>query len=90
MIPLTNNKLILNWHRIFNTNQLFGFLSKKFKSNINSESDINEILKEYKNLNIIIWHSDTFLKDEIISKHDEIIQLLKKYGTIKQTWKIKR
>lgn len=89
MIQLPSNKLILNWHRIFNMNQLFGFFSKKFKSEVKSESDIEEILKGHENLNIAIRHSDTFLKDETLDKHDEIIELLEKYGIVKQTWKKK-
>lgn len=89
MIQLTNNKLILNWHRIFNMDQLFEFFSKKFKSEVNSESDIENILKDYKNLNIAVRHADTFLKDESKNKHDEIIKILKKHGKVKQTWKIK-
>ena len=65
--------------------QLFEFFSKKFKSEINSESDIEDILKNYKDLNIAVRHADTFLKDETTKKHDEIIKLLEKYGTVKQT-----
>ena len=87
MIPLTNDKLILNWHRIFNMNQLFEFFSKKFKSEIKSKSEIESTLKNYENLNVAVWHADTFLKDETTTKHDEIIKLLEKYGTVKQTWK---
>ena len=90
MIVLTNNKLILNWHRIFNINQLLEFFSKKFKCDVRSESEIEEILEDYKNLNIAIWHSDTFLKDENQEKHDEVVKLLEKYWTVKQTWKIKK
>ena len=89
MIQLTNNKLILNWHRIFNMNQLFEFFSKKFKSEINSEFDIETILKNYENLNIAIRHSDTFLKEESLDKRDEIIELLEKHGIVKQTGKKK-
>ena len=89
MFQLTNNKLILNWHRIFNINQLFEFFSKKFKSEVKSESDIENILKNYKGLNIAVRHADTFLKDESQNKHDEIIKLLEKYGIVKQTWKLK-
>ena len=85
MITVPNNKLILNWHRIFNINQLFQSFSKKFKREINSESDIEELLKDYK-----VRHADTFLKDEKQDKHDEIIKLLEKYWTVKQTWKIKK
>ena len=70
-------------------NQLFEFFSKKFKSEIDSESDIEDILKNYKDLNIAVRHADTFLKDETTKKHDEIIKLLEKYGTVKQTWKLK-
>jgi len=90
MVWLQNNKLILNWHRIFNMNQLFEFFSKKFKCNVNSESDIWEILKNYNNLNITIWHADTFLIEETKSKHDKIINLLSEYWMVKQTWKIKK
>ena len=89
MITLTNNKIILNWHRILDMNQLFEFFSKKFKSEVKLKSDIENILKDYENLNIAIRHSDTFLKDETRNKHDEIIKLLEKYGTVKQTWKKK-
>jgi len=90
MILLPNNKLILNWHRIFDKNQLFVFFSKKFKLEINSESKIEEILKMYENLNIAIWHSDAFLSDETNEIKLEIIELLKKHWTVKQTWKIKK
>lgn len=90
MDQLPNNRLILNWHRIFNVKQLFEFFSKKFKSEVNTIQEIEKILQNYKWLNIAIWHSDTFLKDETLEKHDEIIKLLKKYWTVKQTWKIKK
>ena len=66
-------------------NQLFEFFSKKFKSEVKSESDIETILKGYENLNIAIRHADTFLRDETLDKHDEIIELLEKCGTLKQT-----
>ena len=90
MDQLPNNRLILNWHRIFNVKQLFEFFSKKFKSEVNTILEIEKILKNYDWLNIAIWHSDTFLKDETIKKHDEILKLLEKYWTVKQTWKIKK
>lgn len=90
MITLPNNKLILNWHRILNINQLLEFFSRKFKSQINLESDIEKILINYENLNIAIRHADTFLRDEKQDKHDEIIKILEKYGEVKQTWKIKK
>jgi len=89
MIQLPSNKLILNWHRIFNMNQLFEFFSKKFKFEVKSESDIEGILKCYENLNIAIRHADTFLKDETLDTRDKIIELLEKYGIVKQTWKKK-
>ena len=66
-------------------NQLFEFFSKKFKSEIKSESEIENVLKNYKGLNIAIRHADTFLKDETTAKYDEIVKLLEKYGTVKQT-----
>ena len=89
MPHIPNNKLILNWHRILDMNQLFEFFSKKFKSEINSEFDIETILKNYENLNIAIRHSDTFLKEESLDKRDEIIELLEKHGIVKQTGKKK-
>ena len=89
MIELPNNKLILNWHRILDMNQLFEFFSKKFKSEIKSESDIENISKDYENLNIAVRHADTFLKDENLDKHDEIIELLGKFGIVKETGKKK-
>ena len=66
-------------------NQLFEFFAKKFKSEVKSESDIENILKNYENLSIAVRHSDTFLKDETTVRHDEILKLLEKYGTVKQT-----
>jgi hypothetical protein len=66
-------------------NQLFEFFSKKFKSKVKSESDIKNILKNYENLNIAVRHADTFLKNEPSDKHDEIIQILEKLGTVRQT-----
>ena len=89
MIQLPNNKLILNWHRIFNMNQLFEFFSKKFKSEIKSEPDIENILKDYENLNIAVRHADTFLKNETAEKHNEIIMLLEHFWVVKQTGKTK-
>ena len=59
-------------------NQLFEFFSKKFKSEINSEFDIENILKNYENLNIAVRHADTFLRDESLNKRNEIIELLGK------------
>jgi hypothetical protein len=66
-------------------NELFLFFSKKFKTKLISESDIEKILKNYKNLNIAVRHADTFLKDETKDKRDEIIKLLEKFGPVKQT-----
>ena len=68
-------------------NQLFEFFSKKFKSEVKLESDIEDILKNYENLDIAVRHADTFLKDETTDKHDKIIKLLEKLGTVKQTRK---
>ena len=70
--------------------QLFKFFSKKFKREVNSISDIDDILESYKDLNIAVRHADSFLKDEDQNKHDEIIKLLEKYWTVKQTGKLKK
>lgn len=71
-------------------NQLFELFSKKFKSEVYSEPDIENILKDYENLNIAVRHADTFLKDETKNKRDGIIELLEKYGTVKQTGNTKK
>jgi spore coat polysaccharide biosynthesis protein SpsF (cytidylyltransferase family) len=70
-------------------NQFFEFFSKKFKSEVKSESDIENTLKDYEDLNIAVRHADTFLKNETSTKHDEIIKLLEKFGIVKQTGKKK-
>lgn len=57
---------------------------------MNSESDIENILKDYENLTIAVRHADTFLKDEAVQKHDEIIELLQRFWIVKQTGKVKR
>lgn len=61
---LTNNRLILNGHRILNKNQLLEYFNKKFKSEITNEQAISEILAKHENLEIAIWHGDTFLQQE--------------------------
>ena len=71
-------------------NQLFELFSKKFKSEIKSEPDIENILKNYENLNIAVRHADTFLKDETKNKRDGIIELLEKYWTVKHTGNTKK
>lgn len=86
MIILPNNRLILNGHRITNTKQLFEYLSKKFKTDINSKEDFF-IFEKYKDLKIAIWHSWSFLEEENKNIHDNIIEELSKYWEIKQTWK---
>ena len=63
-------------------NQLFEFFWKKFQSEVNSEFDIKNILKDYKNLNIAIRHADTFLINETKIKHDEIIKILEYYWVV--------
>ena len=85
MIELPNNRLILNWHRISNLKQFYEYLSKKFKSEINTFDKLN-ILKSYKDLKIAIWHAGSFLDKETKTTHDSTINELSKYGEIKQTW----
>lgn len=85
MINLPNNRLILNGHRIANTNQLFEYLSKKFKSEINWIEDLT-LLNQYKDLKIAIRHAWNFLEKETKTTHDKIIEELWKYWEIKQTW----
>ena len=57
---------------------------------MNSKSDIENILKDYENLSIAVRHADTFLKDETVQKHDEIIELLQRFWIVKQTGKVKK
>lgn len=86
MIELPNNRLILNWHRIGDINQLYSYLSKKFKKEINNFDDIWCLLSDYKNLKIAIRHAWSFLENEKKELHDEIIEILWRYWEIKQTW----
>lgn len=88
MISLTNNRLILNGHRIFTKNELFSYLTKKFKTEKMDEKDMGEILSWYPNLKIAIWHADTFLSKESKTVHDEMIVYLSKFWELKQTWKL--
>lgn len=85
MIQLPNNRLILNGHRILSLKDLYDYLTKKFKHEIKSEKDLN-ILWEYKDLKIAIWHAWSFLEKETKEERDIIIDELSKYWEIKQTW----
>jgi hypothetical protein len=42
-------------------------------------------LGNYENLNIAVRHADSFLKDDSVAKRGEIIKLLERFGTVKQT-----
>lgn len=84
-IPLTNNRLILNGHRIFNKKQFFAYLSKKFKSKITNEQEVSKILNAHKDLKIAIWHGDAFLQEENKKIQDSVIALLKSCGEVKIT-----
>ena len=75
-ISLANNRLILNWHRIFNKEQLFFYLSKKFKTEVIKEQEVQELLSTYKELKIAIWHGDTFLQEENSETQDMILNLI--------------
>ena len=87
MQKLSNNRLILNWHRIFNQSQLFDYLSWRLKVDIKSFSDIKQVFAGYSDLKIAIRHSDTFLKEETQQIHDKIIAILSECWEVKQTWK---
>jgi len=84
MIELTNNKLILNWHRITSEEQFFEYMSKKFRKEIKTLEDLN-ILKMYKDLKIAVWHATSFIEDDT-NKRGKIIKELEKYWEVKQTW----
>ena len=58
---------------------------RKFKKDIRTEEYLN-ILSNYIDLKIAIWHAWNFLEDETRSEHDKIINELSKYWEIKQTW----
>ena len=85
MIQLPKNRLIINGHRIANKNQFYEYLSRKFKKDIRIEEDLN-ILSDYNELKIAIWHAWNFLEDETKAEHDKIVKELSKYWEIKQTW----
>jgi hypothetical protein len=84
-IPLPNNRLILNGHRIFTKEQLFLYLSKKLKTEVSKEQEIQELLSTYKELKIAIWHGDTFLQEENSGTQDMILKVLRNCGEVKIT-----
>jgi len=84
-IPLPNNRLILNGHRIFTKEQLFLYLSKKLKTEVSKEQEIQELLSMYKELKIAIWHGDTFLQEENSETQDMILKVLRNCGEVKIT-----
>ena len=83
--PLPNNRLILNGHRIFTKEQLFLYLSKKLKTEVSKEQEIQELLSMYKELKIAIWHGDTFLQEENSETQDMILKVLRNCGEVKIT-----
>ena len=87
MIPLTNNRLILNWHRIFSVKELKSYLEKKFRVSLNDIFEIRPLLEQYPNLRIAIRHSDTFLKDEELEERNSIISFFECCWDVKLTWK---
>lgn len=84
-ISLPNNRLILNWHRIFTKEQLFLYLSKKLKTEVSKEQEIQELLSTHKELKIAIWHGDTFLQEESWETQDMILKVLRNCGEVKIT-----
>lgn len=85
MITLPNNRLILNWHKINSLGDLFAYTSKRLKANIYDFDSLWKTLSEYKDLQIAIWHWDTFLSEESKITQQKTISLLSEYWTMKIT-----
>lgn len=60
---LPNNRLILNGHKLHTEQDMLAYVSKRLKQKevIVSLDMLVKILSSYKELQIAIWHSDTFL-----------------------------
>jgi len=65
--------------------QLFFYLSKKFKTEVSEEQEVQELLSTYKELKIAIWHGDTFLQEENSETQDMILKVLRNCGEMKIT-----
>ena len=64
MLPLLpNNRLILNGHKLHTEQDMLAYVSKRLKQKdpIVSLDMFVQILSNYDQLQIAIWHSDTFL-----------------------------
>ena len=85
--PLPNNRLILNGHKLHTKQDMLAYVSKRLKQKdpIVSIDMLVHILSTYKELQIAIRHSDTFLWSESEKKRTEIIKALEKHRLVKIT-----
>ena len=60
-------------------------MSKKFKTEVIKEQEVQELLSTYKELKIAIWHGDTFLQEENSETQDMILKVLRNCGEVKIT-----
>lgn len=60
-------------------------MSKKLKTEVIKEQEVQELLSMYKELKIAIWHWDTFLQEENSKTQDMILKILRNCGEVKIT-----
>lgn len=74
-IPLPNNILILNGHKIYQQQELFDYISKRLSLNspMTTIEQLQDYKKQYQINHIKIRHTDTFLKDESLQKRADLL-----------------
>ncbi|MEI6426010.1 MAG: hypothetical protein WCO66_01520 [Candidatus Absconditabacteria bacterium] len=85
--PLPNNRLILNGHKLHTEQDMLAYISKRLKQKqiIVSLDMLVQILSNYDELQIAIWHSDTFLGSEKEVRRTAIIETFEKHRLVKIT-----
>lgn len=88
MLPaLPNNRLILNGHKLHTEQDMLAYVSKRLKQKeaIVSLDMFVQSLSSYDELQIAIWHSDTFLWSEKESRRAAVIEIFQKHRLVKIT-----
>lgn len=85
--PLPNNRLILNGHKLHTQQDMLAYVSKRLKQKnpIVSLDMLVKILSAYDQLQIAIWHSDTFLWSEKEGRRGAVVQTLQKHRLVKMS-----
>lgn len=85
MIELPNNRLILNGHKIFNKDQLIGYINKRLNLSqpINNIEDLDQYLDTH--ISIAIRHGGSFLAEEEDKEKNHILNFLQQHRNMKMS-----